>query len=109
MYSQKGNAGDLTDGNSWRPSIHPDRKQENIKKKKRSRMEGTGASHVSRMCLLPRVWEGADDVACQWPEGLRVWGLTVLKALVHLVVPRAILSVEEAAVQGGGFQMAFRV
>ena len=71
-------------------------------------MEGTGASHVSPMFLLPRVWEGADDIACQWPEGLRVWGLTVLKALVHPAVPRAILSVEEAAVQGGGFQMAFK-
>ena len=32
----------------------------------------------------------------------------MLKALVHLAVPRAILSVEEAAVQGGGFQMAFK-
>ena len=57
-------------------------------------MEGTDVSHVSRMFLLPRIWEGADDVASQWPEGLRVWGLTVLKALVHPAVPRAILSVE---------------
>lgn len=61
------------------------------------------------MFLLPKIWEGAGDVTSQWPEGLSVWGLTVLKALVHPAVPRVMLSVEEAAVQGGGFQMAFRV
>ena len=61
------------------------------------------------MFLLPKIWESADDVTSQRPEGLSVWGHTVLKALVHPAVPRVILAVEEAAIQGGGFQMAFRV
>ena len=55
-------------------------------------MEGTGVSHVSRMFLLPRIWEGADDVASQWPEGLRVWGLTGLQSLRFRLHPHVTQS-----------------
>lgn len=46
MYSQRGSTGDLME-QQLRPHIHPDRKQEKIKKELVCYIEGTSVSYVS--------------------------------------------------------------